>query len=277
QLRNLAENACKGYLDTAEMWVLAYERADSALRRLQNAAASAPSSSSAFAAPKSGAPGVVDDNKDEHGDPCFALAAAVLAQACEIELVSDSVSAHPRHLLRRFRLWVCLDHGHAHAIPAAADYTAAPLTLELREDLVNGIIIRNWVIFVTSTAADVVPCDAAAAATLCALVKKTIGPADAEQSAHASVESWTPALATAAVQALLVWPLPGTTSATLPVSPALHAAVMRHSRLRDALRAFAVGAETQSSSAPPQGVARLELSRFWTAAVVSVIEETLDL
>ncbi|KAJ1553387.1 hypothetical protein HK405_008058, partial [Cladochytrium tenue] len=82
-LRNLAENACKGYLNTAEMWVLAYEQADAALRRLQNAAASAPSSSSAFAAPPTGAPGVdvVDDNGDGQSDLCFALAAAVLAPA----------------------------------------------------------------------------------------------------------------------------------------------------------------------------------------------------
>ncbi|KAJ1560009.1 hypothetical protein HK405_008553 [Cladochytrium tenue] len=149
-----------------------------------NAAASAPSSSSAFAAPPTGAPGVgvVDNNGDEKSDPCFALAADVLAQACEIELVSDSASAYPRQVLRRFRLWVRLDHGHERAILSAADSTAAPLTLELREDFNFGGITRSWAIFVISAASDAVPRDAAAAATLCALVKKTIGPADAEQS-----------------------------------------------------------------------------------------------
>ncbi|KAJ1551006.1 hypothetical protein HK405_015380, partial [Cladochytrium tenue] len=172
QLRNLAENACKGYLNTAEMWVLAYERADAALRRLQNAAASVPSSSSALPTSAPGV-GVVDDNGDEQSDPCFALAAAVLAQACEIELVSDSASAHPRQVLRRFRLWVRLDHGHERAIPSAADSTAAPLTLELREDSDFGGITRIWAIFVSSAAPDAAPRDAAAAATLCALVNKT--------------------------------------------------------------------------------------------------------
>ncbi|KAJ1568926.1 hypothetical protein HK405_012155, partial [Cladochytrium tenue] len=200
QLRNLAENACKGYLVTAEMWVLAYERAVAALRRLQNAAASAPSSSSAFAAPQSGAPGGVDDNEDEQGDPCFALAAAVLAQACEIELVSDS--AHPRHLLCRFRLWVRLDHGHAHAIPAAADYTVAPLTLELREDFVDRIIIRSWAIFVTSAAPDAsAPGDAAAAATLSAIGCAADG---APSSYNATATAASTAAASAAASAATV-------------------------------------------------------------------------
>ncbi|KAJ1563165.1 hypothetical protein HK405_011357 [Cladochytrium tenue] len=397
QLRNLAENARTGYLDTAEMWVLARERTDAALRRLQNAAASGSSSSSFFATPQSDAPGDVHDSDDEQGDPCFALAAAVLAQACEIELVDSS--AHPRHVLRRFRLWFRLDHGHTHATtPAAADSTVVPLTLELRDVFNFGIISRNWAVLVTSAAPDAASHDAAAVATLCALVKKAIGPADTEQSAHgvmrwtilreikfepdthqqhihqfhqqvlqlhmslhrqisqqqqrqqqrengngatnvhtlhtevpfprhqmiaqlmpqqlfqmtllhqtpqqqhqqlfvqhmaplqlfqlnqslpqqhaAYVDRWTPALATAAVQALLVWPLPDATSAALPVSPALHAAVMRHPLLRDALRAFAVAPDAQASPAPPRGVARLELSRFWIAAVVSVVEEALDI
>ncbi|KAJ1567366.1 hypothetical protein HK405_006245 [Cladochytrium tenue] len=379
QLRNLAENACTGYLDTAEMWVLAEERADAALRKLQNAAASASSSSSSsdFAAPQTDAPDDVDDNDNEQGSARFALAAAVLAQACEIELVSNSVLAYSRHVLRRFRLWVRVDHGHARAIPACADNTEAPLTLELREDFANGFITRSWAVLVTSAVPDAVPCDAAAAATLSALVKKTIGPADAEQSAQGvkrwtilcelehgtnghtlpiganhqrqmllqrfqlarvldasassdttnrlsglaallncilpasrtfptlspaparaaatssssssssfpattavateptSIDRWTPALANAAVRALLDWPLPRATSADLPVSPSLHAAIMCRPLLRDALRAFAVVPDAQESPAPSRGLARHDLSRFWIAAVVSVVKEAV--
>ncbi|KAJ1567480.1 hypothetical protein HK405_005820 [Cladochytrium tenue] len=289
------------------MWVLAYERAAAALRRLQNATASASSSSSRFT-----------------------LAAAVLAHTCEIELVSYSSSAHSRIVLRRFRLWPRLDHGHSHAIPAAADSTAAPLILELREDFPNGIITRSWAVLVTSAAPDADPRDATAAATLSALVKKKIGTADAEQSAHAdpinrlsgfaallnrilpasrafptlspapahvaatsttssypgatavaaepaSIDRWTSALATAAVRGLLDWPLPRATSAALPVPPPLHAAIMHCPLLRDALRAFAVGPDSQASPAPPRDVARLDLTRFWIAAVVSVANEALDI
>ncbi|KAJ1556207.1 hypothetical protein HK405_005081 [Cladochytrium tenue] len=463
QLSNLAENACKGYLDTAEMWVLAYERAAAALRRLQNATASASSlSSSAVVAPQAETRDEFNANEDEQGDAFFSLAAAVLAQACEIELVSDSPSAHSRIVLRRFRLWARLGHGFSNAIPAAADSTVAPLILELREDFANGIITRSWAVLVTSAAPDAVPRDATASATLSALVKKTIGTADAEQSAHgvkrwtilrelergnaamlmpgtlqqrrpqrqhlitqrqqqqlqaqqmsllhqisrqqhlqqlqqqrqqqqqqlqelqhhqlqqariqhmrerqqlliqqrqerqqqqqlltqliqqaaqppptrqhrpqpnapilnasasadpinrlsgfaallnrilpassafstlgyaatsyhaatavavepASIDRWTSALAAAAVRALLVWPLPRATSAVLPVSPPLHAAIMHCPLLRDALRAFAVAPDSQASPAPARGVARLDLSRFWIAAVVSVVDEALDI
>ncbi|KAJ1544226.1 hypothetical protein HK405_008815, partial [Cladochytrium tenue] len=182
-MRNLADNASSGYLDTAEMWVLAGERAAAATRTLQRAALS--DAVSALTAME----GNTSDGDDDAGkveDARRALAAAVLALSCEIELVSESSGPFYRRVMRRFCMWARVDGGSGESASAAAGAAAvdvdshATLALELAEDLNNeGDTRRRWTVLVPAAAPDASPRAVAAVACLAAIVTELLGPTDA--------------------------------------------------------------------------------------------------